>query len=119
MAPCPFYFQRNTFQLVVATMESSSCAILLYPKDGLQFFSTSIGGETKTLETGFNEGLVQGWWWNTQQGAYFRVTTDEETSIRDLTEYESVSPFFKKNHRHVLNVRNVAFCLGLASNWSG
>lgn len=91
MAPCLLFtrlfdFQRNTFQLVVATMESSSCAILLYPKEGLQFFSTSIGGETKTLETGFNEGLVQGWWWNTQQGAYSRITTDEEASIRDLTE---------------------------------
>lgn len=85
-----FYFQTNTFQLVVVTMESSSCAILLYPKDGLQFFSTSIRGEPKTLETGFNEGLVQGWWWNTQQGAYFRITTDEEASIRDLTEYESL-----------------------------
>lgn len=82
-------FQRNTFQLVVASMESSSYAVLLYPRDGLQFHSTSVGGETKLLETGFNEGLVQGWFWNNQPGTYFRVTTDEETSIRDLTEYES------------------------------
>ncbi|XP_073319461.1 nidogen-1-like isoform X2 [Pagrus major] len=78
--------KRNTFQLVVASMESSSYAILLYPRDGLQFHSTSVGGETKLLETGFNEGLVQGWFWNNQPGTYFRVTTDEETSIRDLTE---------------------------------
>uniref|UniRef100_A0A671VDF2 Nidogen 1 n=1 Tax=Sparus aurata TaxID=8175 RepID=A0A671VDF2_SPAAU len=78
--------KRNTFQLVVASMESSSYAVLLYPRDGLQFHSTSVGGETKLLETGFNEGLVQGWFWNNQPGTYFRVTTDEETSIRDLTE---------------------------------
>nr|XP_046232520.1 nidogen-1-like [Scatophagus argus] len=98
--------KRNTFQLIVVIMESSSCAILLYPKDGLQFHSTSVGGEAKLLEAGFNEGLVQGWWWNTQQGTYFRITTGEEASIRDLTEkttsgrkgvwvYEiGTSPFF-------------------------
>ncbi|XP_076585706.1 nidogen-1-like [Chaetodon auriga] len=77
--------KRNTFQLVVASMQSSSCAILLYPRDGLQFLSTSIGGETKLLESGFNEGLVKGWW-STYSGQYFRITTDEEASIRDLTE---------------------------------
>ncbi|XP_045902230.1 nidogen-1-like [Micropterus dolomieu] len=78
--------KRNTFQLVVAFMESSSCAILLYPRDGLQFLSTSVGGESKLLEAGFNEGDVSGWFWRTKQGTYFRTTTDEETSIRDLTE---------------------------------
>ncbi|KAG7217942.1 hypothetical protein INR49_020764 [Caranx melampygus] len=36
-------------------MPSSSCAILLYPRDGLQFLSTSVGGEEKLLEAGFNE----------------------------------------------------------------
>lgn len=69
-------------------MASSTCAILLYPKNGLQFLSTSVGGETKVLEVGFNEGLVQNWWWSTTQGTYFRVSTDEDASIRDLTEYE-------------------------------
>lgn len=77
--------KRNTFQLVVATMQSSSCAILLYPRGGLQFFSTSVGGEAKLLETGFNEGLVAGWW-STYSGTYFRVTSDEESSVRNLTE---------------------------------
>lgn len=89
MFPFPFIFKGNTFQLIVASMEYSTYAILLYPKDGLKFLHTSVGGEKKILETGFNEGLVESWWWNTAQGAYFRVTTDEETSIRDLTEYES------------------------------
>lgn len=70
-------------------MASSSCAILLYPRDGLQFLSTSVGGESKLLEAGFNEGLVSGWFWKESQGTYFRSTTDEETSVRELTEYES------------------------------
>ncbi|XP_029312925.1 LOW QUALITY PROTEIN: nidogen-1-like [Cottoperca gobio] len=78
--------KRNTFQLVVASMESSSCAILLYPRDGLQFLSTSVGGESKLLDASFNEGLVEGWFWQSKQGVYFRSTTNEETSIRELTE---------------------------------
>lgn len=81
-------FQRNTFQLVVASMASASYAILLYPRDGLQYFSTSIGGVNKPLEAGFNQGMVQGWFY-ASQGTYYRTTTDEETSIRELTEYET------------------------------
>ncbi|CAB1429295.1 unnamed protein product, partial [Pleuronectes platessa] len=77
--------KRNTFQLVVASMKSSSFAILLYPTDGLQFLSTSVGGESKLLEAGFNEGMVQGWFQNSQ-GTYYQTTTDQEASIRELTE---------------------------------
>ncbi|XP_028272016.1 nidogen-1-like [Parambassis ranga] len=98
--------KRNTFQLVVASLESSSCAILLYPRDGLQFLYTQVKGASKLLEVGFNEGLVAGWFWNTKQGTYFQATTTEETSIRELTKktnsarngvwvYEiGASPFF-------------------------
>uniref|UniRef100_A0A667XT86 Nidogen 1 n=1 Tax=Myripristis murdjan TaxID=586833 RepID=A0A667XT86_9TELE len=82
--------KRNTFQLVVASMESASYAILLYPRDGLQYLSTSIGGANKPLEAGFNQGMVQGWFY-ASQGTYYRTTTDEETSIRELTEYETNS----------------------------
>ncbi|XP_071359223.1 nidogen-1-like isoform X2 [Trachinotus anak] len=78
--------KRNTFQLVVASMASSSCAILLYPRNGLQFLSTSVGDERKLLEAGFNEGLVSGWFWKTKQGTYFQITSNEETSIKKLTE---------------------------------
>lgn len=83
-----FCFQGNTFQLIVAAMKSSSYAILLYPK-GLKFVHTSVGGKEKILESGFNQGLVQGWFWKTEQGTYYRITTDEDTSIWDLTEYDS------------------------------
>uniref|UniRef100_A0A3B3D9U6 Nidogen 1b n=1 Tax=Oryzias melastigma TaxID=30732 RepID=A0A3B3D9U6_ORYME len=78
------YEKRNTFQLVVASTESFSYAILLYPRGGLQFFSTSVGGERKLLEAGFNEGLVKGWFW-TSKGLYVRTTADNETSIMELT----------------------------------
>ncbi|CAJ1052781.1 LOW QUALITY PROTEIN: nidogen-1-like [Xyrichtys novacula] len=78
--------KRNTFQLVVVTMESSSCAILLYPRHHLQYVSTTVGGERKLLEAGFNEGLVPGWIWSTKQGTYFQITEEDETSIRELTE---------------------------------
>ncbi|XP_042560584.1 nidogen-1-like [Clupea harengus] len=102
--------QRNTFQLVVASMESASYAILLYPRDGLQFLSTPIEGDSKPLEVGFNQGVVAGWFWNTNLGDYYRVTTDNEGSIRELTEktnsgrrgvwvYEiGTSPFFTSIH---------------------
>ncbi|KAM4585394.1 nidogen-1-like [Odontesthes bonariensis] len=77
--------KRNTFQLVIAFTESLSVAILLYPRNGLQFFSTLVGEESKLIEAGFNEGTVSGWLWNTKQGTYFRITANEETSIRELT----------------------------------
>ncbi|XP_034043534.1 nidogen-1-like [Thalassophryne amazonica] len=77
--------KRNTFQLVVASMKRTSCAILLYPKPGLQFSSTSIGGSSKLLEAGFNEGEVTSWLWGTSMGTYFRITTEEENSVRQLS----------------------------------
>ncbi|XP_026027942.1 nidogen-1-like [Astatotilapia calliptera] len=75
--------KRITFQLVVAYTASSAWAILLYPRNGLQFLYTSIGGERKLLESGFNEGLV-GWFWK-KQGLYFNITSDDEASISQLT----------------------------------
>ncbi|KAM3864903.1 nidogen-1-like [Diretmus argenteus] len=79
--------KRNTFQLVVASMPSTSYAILLYPKERLQYLSTSIRGESRPLEAGFSEGLVKGWFsWRQSQGTYHRITTNEETSITELAE---------------------------------
>ncbi|KAF3852644.1 hypothetical protein F7725_005999 [Dissostichus mawsoni] len=79
----------NTFQLVVATMELSSCAILLYPRDGLQFLSTPVGGESKILEAGFNEGMVDGWFWKASLG------TKTNSGQKGVWVYEiGSSPFF-------------------------
>ena len=80
-------FQTNTFQLVVASFSSSSYAILLYPRDGLQFLSTSVGGKSKPLEAGFNQGPQKSWWGYITEGEYYRTTTEEESSIAALAEY--------------------------------
>ncbi|XP_023692068.1 nidogen-1 [Paramormyrops kingsleyae] len=97
--------KRNTFQLVVASADTASYAILLYPRDGLQFYSTPVGGENELIEVGFSKGKVTGWFtWH--QGPYYRVTTSDEASVKDLPEktncgtrgvwvYEiGTSPFF-------------------------
>lgn len=81
-------FQGNTFQLILASTKSSSYAILLYPEDGLKFAHTSVGSRKKILEGGFNQGMVESWFWSTEQGTYYRITTDEDTSIWDLTKYD-------------------------------
>ncbi|XP_056442683.1 nidogen-1-like [Gadus chalcogrammus] len=78
--------KTNTFQLVVASFSASSYAILLYPRDGLQFLSTSIGGESKPLEAGFNQGQQIGWFGYITEGEYYRTTTEEESSIAALAE---------------------------------
>lgn len=77
------HLQRNTFQLVVASTEDSSYAILMFPQQGLQFLTTPAGG---VLQTGFNEGLVGGWFWS-RQGQYVRSSTSEQSSISSLPQY--------------------------------
>lgn len=77
------HLQRNTFQLVVASTEDSSYAILMFPQQGLQFLTTPAGG---VLQTGFNEGLVGGWFWS-RQGQYVRSSTNEQSSISSLPQY--------------------------------
>ncbi|KAG7492928.1 hypothetical protein MATL_G00019390 [Megalops atlanticus] len=79
--------KRNTFQIVVASMETASYAIVIYPREGMQFLSTHVGGETEPVQAGFNKGLVRGWFrWTTSQGPYYRITTSDEASIRELTQ---------------------------------
>lgn len=79
--------QRNTFQLVVANMESASYAILLYPEEGLQFVSTPVDDEDQLAQVGFNEGLIEGWFgWSKIQGSYYQITNESEESVRALTQ---------------------------------
>ncbi|KAJ8392450.1 hypothetical protein AAFF_G00075750 [Aldrovandia affinis] len=79
--------KRNTFQLVVASMDTASYAILLYPREGMQFLSTTVGGDSEPIEAGFSKGLVRGWFrWSSRQGPYYRITTSDEASVRELTE---------------------------------
>ncbi|XP_016359718.1 nidogen-1-like [Sinocyclocheilus anshuiensis] len=80
-------YARNTFQLVVANMESASYTILLYPEESMQFGSTLIDDEDQLVEVGFNEGKVPGWFgWATTQGSYYRISEDSEESISALAQ---------------------------------
>ncbi|KAJ8365984.1 hypothetical protein SKAU_G00148150 [Synaphobranchus kaupii] len=78
--------KRNTFQLVVASMETASYAILLYPEEGMQFHSTPVDGTSEPIQAGFSKGLVKGWFWRSNQGPYYRITTNDEASVRELAE---------------------------------
>lgn len=80
------FLQRNTFQLVLASTELTTHAILLYPKDGMLYFSTPVEGESQAIEAGFSQGLIQSWLWS-RQGPYYRIPTNvENTDVRELAE---------------------------------
>ncbi|XP_030628549.1 nidogen-1 [Chanos chanos] len=78
--------RRNTFQLVIASVESASYAILLYPRHGLQFYSTVTGGTSYTMQAGFSKGQETYLVFSKRQGPYSRITDEEETSVRALAE---------------------------------
>ncbi|KAA8584008.1 nidogen-1 [Etheostoma spectabile] len=77
--------KRNTFQLVIASLETASYAILLYPRDGMQFSSTPVQSSNVVMHAGFSKGSVRNFLFYSQ-GPYYRTTTDDVTSVRALTE---------------------------------
>ncbi|KAM9364369.1 nidogen-1 [Pholidichthys leucotaenia] len=77
--------KRNTFQLVIASLDTTSYAIVLYVRDGIQFSSTPVHDTTMVMHAGFSKGLVQGFLFSSQ-GPYYRTTTDDEGSVRALAE---------------------------------
>ncbi|XP_077351724.1 nidogen-1 [Festucalex cinctus] len=77
--------KRNSFQLAIASVGSSSYAILLYATDGIQYTNTPVGENNVILHAGFSQGLVRGFLF-TSQGQYYRTTNDEDASIRALAE---------------------------------
>lgn len=66
-------------------METASYAIVLYPRDGIQFTSTPANGQSVVMHGGFSKGLVKGFLFSSQ-GPYYRTTTEDEASIRALAE---------------------------------
>lgn len=82
--PC-LVTQRNTFQLLIASQSNASYAIVLYPKDGIQFSSTPVEGGREIMHAGFSKGLVRGFLFSSQ-GPYYRTTTDDEASVSALAE---------------------------------
>ncbi|XP_060797025.1 nidogen-1 [Neoarius graeffei] len=78
--------KRNTFQLVLASTELNTYAILAYPKDDMHYFSTPVGGESRAIEAGFSQGQIKSWLWTTQ-GLYYRIPTNvENPDVKKLTE---------------------------------
>ncbi|XP_076600052.1 nidogen-1 [Chaetodon auriga] len=77
--------KRNTFQLVIASLETSSYAVVLYARDGIQFSSSPAQDSSVILHAGFSKGLVRGFLFSSQ-GPYYRTTTDDEASVRALAE---------------------------------
>lgn len=77
--------KRNTFQMVIASLETASYAIVLYARDGIQFTSTPAKNSSVVMHAGFSKGLVQGFIFSSQ-GPYYRTTTNDEESVRALAE---------------------------------
>uniref|UniRef100_G3QDQ0 Nidogen 1 n=1 Tax=Gorilla gorilla gorilla TaxID=9595 RepID=G3QDQ0_GORGO len=75
--------KRNTFQAVLASSDSSSYAIFLYPEDGLQFHTTFSKKEKNQVPAvvAFSQGSV-GFLWKSN-GAYNIFANDRE-SIENL-----------------------------------
>ena len=66
-------------------MKTASFAIVLYANDGIQFTSTPVRDGVAVMHAGFSKGVVQGFLFSSQ-GPYFRITTDDEESVRALAE---------------------------------
>ncbi|XP_068183596.1 nidogen-1 [Antennarius striatus] len=77
--------KRSTFQLVIASLETASYAIVLYPRDEIQFSSTPVEDGSVVMHAGFSKGLVRGFLFSSQ-GPYYRTTADDEASVRALAE---------------------------------
>uniref|UniRef100_A0A8D0KVY6 Nidogen 1 n=1 Tax=Strix occidentalis caurina TaxID=311401 RepID=A0A8D0KVY6_STROC len=76
--------KRNTFQAVLASSDSSSYAIFLYPEDSLQFYSTysKNGDEKIPAMVGFSQASTNYYFWE-KPGSY-NVIANDEKSIRNL-----------------------------------
>uniref|UniRef100_A0A2K5ZA69 Nidogen 1 n=1 Tax=Mandrillus leucophaeus TaxID=9568 RepID=A0A2K5ZA69_MANLE len=75
--------KRNTFQTVLASSDSSSYAIFLYPEDGLQFHTTFSKKENNQVPAmvAFSQGSV-GFLWKSN-GA-FNIFANDRESIENL-----------------------------------
>ncbi|XP_048453046.1 nidogen-1 [Rhincodon typus] len=80
--------KKNTFQVILASDESSSYAILLYPEDGLQFYGTrSKSANNIDLELPARVGFSRGessFVLFTLEGPSYAVTSSSEQSVKNL-----------------------------------
>ncbi|XP_048341715.1 nidogen-1 [Sphaerodactylus townsendi] len=71
--------KRNTFQAVLASSDSTSYAVLLYPEDGLQFYSTHSKNDMEIIPAivGFSQPSTNYFIW-VKAGSYNIVANEEE-----------------------------------------
>ncbi|XP_039208911.1 nidogen-1 isoform X1 [Crotalus tigris] len=76
--------KRNTFQAVLASSDSSSYAVFLYPEDGLQFYSTHSKNDNAVVPAtvGFSQPSTYYFLW-VKAGSYNIIANDEEI-LRNL-----------------------------------
>ncbi|XP_053155988.1 nidogen-1 isoform X2 [Hemicordylus capensis] len=74
-----FQVKRNTFQAVLASSDSSSYAVFLYPEDGLQFYSTYSKNDKEMVPAtvGFSQPSTNYYLW-VKTGSYNIIANDEE-----------------------------------------
>ncbi|KAJ6664672.1 hypothetical protein lerEdw1_006245 [Lerista edwardsae] len=74
-----FQDKRNTFQAVLASSDSSSYAVFLYPEDGLQFSSTHSKNDKEMVPAtvGFSQPSTNYYLW-VKAGAYNIIANEEE-----------------------------------------
>lgn len=79
--------QRNTFQAVLASSDSSSYAVFLYPEDGLQFYSTHSKNDMEIIPAivGFSQPSTNYFIW-VKDGSY-NIIANEEEVIGNLHRY--------------------------------
>ncbi|XP_037677554.1 nidogen-1 [Choloepus didactylus] len=75
--------KRNTFQAVLATSDSSSYAIFLYPEDGLQFYATYSKKDEKQVPAvvAFSQDLM-GFLWKSDRA--YNIFANDRQSIENL-----------------------------------
>ncbi|XP_066473183.1 nidogen-1 [Tiliqua scincoides] len=74
-----FQDKRNTFQAVLASSDSSSYAVFLYPEDGLQFYSTHSKNDKEMVPAtvGFSQPSTNYYLW-VKAGAHNIIANEEE-----------------------------------------
>ncbi|MEE6507752.1 hypothetical protein FKM82_029942 [Ascaphus truei] len=75
--------KRNTFQAVLASDDSKSYAVFLYPEDGLSFYGTQSkktygASEEISARVGFSSGTKNYIFWS-QQGPYNEFASDKQS----------------------------------------
>lgn len=78
--------KRNTFQAVLASSDSASYAIFLYPEDGIQFYTTFSKKDKNQVPAvvAFSQGSVGSSWQNGDDDGAFNIFANDRESVGNL-----------------------------------